>query len=115
MQFWKPQPFTALVNFWCPRADSSTELLHHWMEERVKKSTNVSRREFALGRTTLTCWEYLPPDSWRAWRVLPPGYWEVQCDTPVAETERGLSVMFYGRSEDLPALYEVVGKIKQVD
>jgi hypothetical protein len=60
------------------------------------------------------CWDYLPSNFWAAWGVLPPGYWDVRCATPPEEKKRGLVVLFFGRREDIPALYTLLGKVGQV-
>jgi len=111
---WAPG-YTAVLGLWCPWEGTSLQVAREYEEARAKKSTKASRRGVSLGRTTLTCWETEGSDFWAASHVLRPGYWRVQCYTPSQETERALSVTFYGSTEDIPALYEVIRKIKQVD
>ena len=115
MAFWKLRPYASLTFFWGPNPEAPFVFLHKRTDERVNASTDVSSRDFSLGRTTLTCWEYLPPHHWRAWDLLPPGYWEVECETPTEERARGFYASFSGRKEDIPSFYAVVSKVKQVD
>ncbi len=106
--FWRDMQENGVAAFESRVRENAFAVLDAKTETGANAVTNAKRRDFMLGRTPLTCWDF----EWR-WHVY--SHWEVRCTTGAGETARAFSASFYGGKEEVEGFYEVVGRIRQID
>ncbi len=118
--FWDREYVPSLMVFGSLGPDGSFELNHRGSESLRDGAPQLSKRNFQLGSVDLTCWQYLPPQRRPARFWLGHSYdnrplWEIACETPVDVHDRDFYALFYGRSEDIPAFYNVLQNVSSTD
>jgi len=118
--FWDREYMPSLMVFGSVGPNGSFEINHMSAESRRKGAAQLTKRDFQLGRFNLSCWQYLSHQNWanRVW--LGHSYddrplWEIACETPVDVRDRDFYALFYGRSKDIPAFYNVLQNITSSD
>ncbi len=114
--FWDSEYVPSLMGFGSVGPNGSFEINHRGSESRRKGAAQLSKRNFQLSSVDLTCWQYLSPQSRAARFWLGHSYddrplWEIACETPVDVHDHDFYALFYGRSEDIPAFYNVLQNV----
>ena len=95
---------------------SDPAVASHWYlpehELATGRATHLAKRDFKMGTTTMSCWEYRQDYQYSAEiaRSLlhPPVLWEVLCSTEPNGVDFNLRASFLGRKEDIRAFYKVL-------
>jgi hypothetical protein len=113
--FWKAQPLFSVATFGSVGPDGSFEFNETLREQLQNGAANLSRRDFQLGKTSLTCWKYIPANRSRVWNLAPNDSWEIDCSTPTSVHDRNFYAYFYGEKDHALLFYKVLEHITPVD
>jgi hypothetical protein len=106
--FWRLMPEIGFASFESRTWDDAFAVLDAKTATGANVVIDAKRRDFMLGRTALTCWDF-------EWNRGEYSQWEVRCASGAGETARAFSASFYGRKEGVESFYQLVGRIRQID
>jgi len=113
--FWKERSSFSVATFGSVGPDGAFDFNESQREQRLRGAANVSRRDFQLGKATLTCWQYFPANESRVWKLVPKDYWEIACSTPASVHDRDFYAHFYGGGDKILRFYKVLEHVTLID
>jgi hypothetical protein len=113
--FWKERPSFSVTTFGSVGPNGAFDFNESLREQRLRGATNVSQRDFQLGKATLTCWQYFPAHSSRVGKLAPNDYWEIACSTPASLRDRDFYAYYYGGTDKVLPFYKVLEHVTPID
>ena len=113
--FWESRPSFSVAFFGSVGPNGAFEYNESLREQHLSGATDLSRRDFQLGKISLTCWQHPPASQSPVWRQVPMGFLEIDCSTPASLHNLDFYACFYGRNDHALLFYKVLEHVTPID